>query len=591
MIIPATEVKMSNETYKALIETVIDERAKELGTADKSEAFENVANTLILEDYDLSVDEIDAGITDGNGDGQIDAMYVIVNGTVLSGEDDEEIPEKGPVEVDIIIIQSKNTDGFAEGPIRSIRTTVSDLINLTQNYETYLTQYSEALQDKFALARKALLASAGRTAKIRVRVFYATKGGTDNIHTTVIATANALKVDLSTLAATPDVEVVFLGAEKLVIMSRRPKTRQRDLEVQQSLSSDNGDSFACLVTIKSLVSFLCDDKGALVRGLFDANVRDFLGKTEVNDAIRATLESLNDEDFWWFNNGITIVASAVDQKGKRLALSDALLVNGLQTSNVVFGFMTDSTVNETIKAKLLSKIVLIKIIVPPDEKIRDEIIKATNSQTHIPKPYLRGMDLVHRNIEDHLKGSGIFYERRKNQYKNLGKSRSTIVTLAEMAQALMAAFLFRGGDARGRPNSLLKSDMDYQSLFSESYPLDSFKNVILAKRAIITLLPKIYPEEGSGFRNDVIYHALAYVSAKRFYNLKHAVTGWKTTTLDAVELEQDVREVVKMFKNAGGTDRVAKSRAFAEIIARAAAAIRLTTKVSTTSVVNATSIS
>jgi hypothetical protein len=246
-----------------------------------------------------------------------------------------------------------------------------------------------------------------------------------------------------------------------------------------------------LVSLEALVSFLSDVKGNLIRGLFDANVRDFLGKTEVNDAIRATLETLrDDENFWWLNNGVTIVASSIDQKGRRLALSEPLLVNGLQTSNVIFEFMTDTVVDEEVKKKRRSQIILMKIIVPPSEQVRDEIIKATNSQTNIPKPYLRGMDTVHRNIEDHLKAAGLYYERRKNQYKNMGKTRPTIVTLAEMAQALMAALLFRAGDARGRPNSLLKSDDDYQSLFSESYPLDAFKNVILAKRAIIKSFDK-----------------------------------------------------------------------------------------------------
>jgi hypothetical protein len=105
---------MSNETYKALIETVVGERAKELATTDKSEAFANVANTLILEPYDLSVDEIDGGVTDGGGDGQIDAMYVLVNGAVLSGEEDDEIPEKGPLEIEILIVQSKYTDNFGD---------------------------------------------------------------------------------------------------------------------------------------------------------------------------------------------------------------------------------------------------------------------------------------------------------------------------------------------------------------------------------------------------------------------------------------------------------------------------------------------
>ena len=200
---------------QTLIDAAVDERAKEL-TTDKSEAFENLAVTLLLTPYDLSVDEIDAGMTDGSGDGQIDAMFVLVNGSVLSGEEIDEIPEKGPLEIDIIIIQAKLTDSFAENPLKIIRGTVSDLCNLSSSYAAYLPQYSEVLQDKFALARKALLASAGRISKIRVRVCYASTGSTQNIHANVQATANALKSDVSALAATTDVAVEFFGAESLV---------------------------------------------------------------------------------------------------------------------------------------------------------------------------------------------------------------------------------------------------------------------------------------------------------------------------------------------------------------------------------------
>jgi hypothetical protein len=564
---------MSDVTYKTLLDAAVEERAKELST-DASEAFENLATTLLMMPYDLSVDEIDAGLTDGNGDGQIDAMFVIVNGTALSDEETDELPEKGPLEIDIVLIQSKKSDSFAENPLKSIRGTVNDLLDLNEQYPTYLSQYSQLLQDKFRLARKALLASAGRVSKIRVRVYYASSGSTANIHPTVHATAAALKNDLAALAATPEVTVEFYGAEQLVAISRMPNTRQKELEVQQSFSSDNGDSFACLVTIEALIAFLSDDKGILIRGLFDANVRDFLGKTEVNDAIWATLENLAEEDFWWLNNGITIVASKADQKGKKLAMTEPLLVNGLQTSSVIFTFMSDPAIKTEIKEQRRKNMVLAKIIVPPDEKVRDEIIKATNSQTHIPKPYLRGMDRVHRNIEDHLKASGLFYERRKNQYKNLGKARSSIVTLSELAQALMAALLFRGSDARGRPNSLLKSDSDYQSLFSEGYALDSFKNVILAKREIAKILAFRFPNEGAGFRNNVIFHILGYLSLCRFYKTSHAAAGWATLQLESSEIDKAIDAVVALFTSTGGTDQVAKSPAFQAIISAAAKELR-----------------
>ena len=224
--------------------------------------------------------------------------------------------------------------------------------------------------------------------------------------------------------------------------------------------------------------------------------------------------------------------------------------------------MTDPNVGQELKDRRSAHIVLVKIIVPPNEKMRDDVIKATNSQTHIPKPYLRGMDRVHRNIEDHLKGVDIFYERRKNQYKNLGKKRTEIVTLSEIAQALMAAFLFRPADARGRPNSLLKSDDDYQSLFSEAYPLDSFKNVILAKRLISARLATLYPGEPATFRNDVVFHVLAYMSARDFHSLSHASQGWRTRPLDISATDEAISKVVAKFKAAGGTDRVAKSPEF-----------------------------
>lgn len=569
-----SEDNMANETYRALVEQIVDERSKLAGLTDKSEVFESLVNSLILSSYDLTIDEIEDGDTDGSGDGQIDAMYVVVNGSVLTDEEEDKVPDKGPLEIDIIIAQTKFVDGFEENPLKIIRSTARDLLDLNKEYGSSLTNYNERIQDKFAIARKALVASAGRAAKIRVRIFYASKASTDNIHPTVITTGETLKRDFAAYATASSVELNFLGAKEIIDLSRQPTTSKRSLELQDLLSSNSGDSFACLVTVDSLIKFLSDENGDLVRALFDANVRDFLGKTEVNDAIRATLLELKDEDFWWFNNGITIVAAAVDQKGKKLMLTDPLLVNGLQTSNVLYAFMTDMNIDDTLRNSRRSKIVLVKIIVPPNEQIRDGIVRATNSQTNIPKPYLRGMDLVHRNIEDHLRASNLFYERRKNQYKNAGKSRSVIITLIEMAQSLMAAFLFRGSDARGRPNSLLKSDDDYQKLFSEKYDLDAFKNVIEAKRSIMSALIAKYHNKTSAYRNDIVFHILAFISERKFFNLSHASQGWKNNFLDDVQLDEAIVTVVDLFEKAGGTDRVAKSTSFKTTVSKAAVARR-----------------
>ena len=104
-----------------------------------SPAFQNVSHELVLQEYDLSVDELDAGLTDGGGDGQIDAIYVLVNGVALALEEEPEIPDKGPLEIDIVIVQSKNTTGFEENSLKIIRTTIADLFNLQKSYNQFIS--------------------------------------------------------------------------------------------------------------------------------------------------------------------------------------------------------------------------------------------------------------------------------------------------------------------------------------------------------------------------------------------------------------------------------------------------------------------
>jgi hypothetical protein len=557
-------IRMADDQYRVLVQQMTEERPKDAGIADISRAFEMVVNTLLMGPHDLTVDEIDAGNTDGGGDGQVDAMYVLVNGHAMTEEDVENktIPEKGPLEIEIILVQSKYANSFEENPLKSVRATVSDLLDLGRDYSQQIfKEYNSDIQTQFAIARYAILASSGRAATIKAVLYYASKGDDANIHENVLATAETLRKELAARSTTADAQIKFLGARALIEASRRPQTNIRNLGFQESLSHD-GLSIACLVTIESLMAFLSDPNGNIVRALFDANVRDFLGATDVNDAIAQTLESLGDEDFWWFNNGITLVAENVDTKGKILALTDPLLVNGLQTSNVIHAFMSSEKFEQATKDHIKGKRVLVRIIIPPSDSIRDTIIRATNSQTHIPKPYLRGMDRIHRNIEDHLRQIGIFYERRKNQYRNQGRARSTIVTLTEMAQSLVSALLFKGGDARGRPNSLLKLDEEYGQLFSEAYPLGSFAKIIQVKRAIMAELIKLQPARGSAFRNNIVWHVLAYISGSRFHSTKHAAEQWANLNLSEVDISAAAATIIAIYDGKGGDDKVAKSPAF-----------------------------
>jgi AIPR protein len=138
-------------------------------------------------------------------------------------------------------------------------------------------------------------------------------------------------------------------------------------------------------------------------------------------------------DFWWLNNGVTIVASDIEHGGgKMLKLTDPQIVNGLQTSMEVYKKGSDGGYDRDTRS------VLVKIIQAPDDAVREEIIRATNSQTSLRPSALRATDKVQRQIESYLLERGFYYERRRNYYSNRSKPSDRIVSIESMGEAVLS---------------------------------------------------------------------------------------------------------------------------------------------------------
>jgi cellulose biosynthesis protein BcsQ len=75
-----------------------------------------------------------------------------------------------------------------------------------------------------------------------------------------------------------------------------------------------------------------------------------------------------------------------------------------------------------------------------------------------------------------------YYDRRKNHYKMQGKPISRIVSILELAQAVMAAALGRPADARARPSTVLNNEGDYDQLFNDKYPITLYPQATLLLR-------------------------------------------------------------------------------------------------------------
>jgi len=181
----------------------------------------------------------------------------------------------------------------------------------------------------------------------------------------------------------------------------------------------------------------------------------------------------------------------------------------LQTSTEIYNFYS----NNKVLIDKESRNNLVRVIVPSSEKARDDIIFATNNQTNIPKSSLRVTDTIHLQIEMYMKSRGLYYDRRKNYYKNQKKKAADIVGVSFLAQCLISVFLRKPDFARARPSTLLTDDETYKKLYESNTDLDVYYKTALFGEKIQANLSKT-TDMTSAERNDVLYYLLYAVSAK-----------------------------------------------------------------------------
>ena len=137
---------------------------------------------------------------------------------------------------------------------------------------------------------------------------------------------------------------------------------------------------------------------------------------------------------------------------------------------------------------------------------------------------LRATDEFQRSIELFFRSKGWFYDRRKNYYKNRGKPLSRIVGIPFLAQAIMAVGLSRPDDARARPSSLLKTDDNYRTIFSDQVPLVVYLWAVKIQKEVDAFLQV---HSSSQERTDLRFHLAMMVTAR--------MLGHKATSPEQLE--------------------------------------------------------
>lgn len=299
------------------------------------------------------------------------------------------------------------------------------------------------------------------------------------------------------------------------------------------------------------------------KAFFESNVRDYQGNNSVNSSIAETLSSDSKEDFWWLNNGVTILVSEVTFVTNRsLQLVNPEIVNGLQTSREVFNYFGGNP--EKLNTEKRS--ILVRIINPESEESRDNIIFATNNQTSIPKSSLRVTDTIHLQIEMYFKSRGLYYDRRKNYYKNQKKKSADIISVSFLAQCLITLLLRKPDFARARPSTLLTDEETYKFLYENNNDLESYYKAAKIGRIIQNTL-KISTQMTSAESNDILFYVIYAVVASRLKTSQITFNDIKEFDLDSLQ-ENEIEELRKIifnrYKQLGGNGRIAKSNSFVD---------------------------
>lgn len=167
--------------------------------------------------------------------------------------------------------------------------------------------------------------------------------------------------------------------------------------------------------------------------LLERNIRRYLGLqgNRVNENISNTLQSEDSNNFYFYNNGITLIC-------------DKFIYNGLQSGNyqtkienlqIINGGQTCITIHETLKRQPSppeNAFVLVRLYELPfdNEELAPKITLATNSQNPVDLQDLRANDQQQRQLEIDIDQLGFIY-RRKRAETPLQANEFTIGTAAE----------------------------------------------------------------------------------------------------------------------------------------------------------------
>jgi len=168
--------------------------------------------------------------------------------------------------------------------------------------------------------------------------------------------------------------------------------------------------------------------------LFSANVRGFLDmlrrRASVNKGILETIQR-EPQNFWAYNNGITILTKKITQKDNTVTISGLSVINGAQTTGVIGNAPQSSAKQARVPCRFIEC---------DDPKIILEIIDNNNTQNAIRSFDIRSNDPTQRRLGVDFKKYKIVYKHRREGATRLPPGAIQAETIAPYLAAFHGDF-------------------------------------------------------------------------------------------------------------------------------------------------------
>jgi len=460
---------------QSLINTFKDEESLQ-SESDDATIFEHFANfCVVANEYgdEFDVEDIHTG---GGDDLGIDGIAIIVNGAlVLDIEEIEDLASTNKhLEVEFLLCQAKSGGNFNGSEISNFFYGTKDFFSTQPTLPRNTSVADKEKLVKFIYQKSSLF----KKGNPRVRMYYVTTGKwqDDAKLKARIESEKELLFELNIFESADFTPVDARILQRLYSKAKNRLTKTVEFASKVTLPTLSGvqESYLGFLPVGEYLKLITDETGGVVKGLFYDNVRDFQGDNPVNKEIEETLQSIDKQLFILMNNGVTIVADSISKTGDTFTIEDYQIVNGCQTSHVLYNNKDDIGSDVHIPVKL---------IVSQDSDIKNRITKATNRQTPVKTEELTALTDFQKALEEYYIASTgdfqLYYERRSQQYRaNTGIEKIRLVTISSQIRSFASMFLGLPHQASRYYGTLLKSIES--KIFVKGHPLAAYYASALA---------------------------------------------------------------------------------------------------------------